>query len=371
MIPGLLAMLALAACSSDEGADPGTGLPGGGGSGSAGTGGGGNNNQPLDIPCEEPDSLSVQGLFGAVLNLVVKIDSAGTMITICPEEQLAEVQMYVLIKLDQDESDPTKITNAELRVCDLVMPEVTGKVGICNAGETNLVKTVLTVPDALQAHLRNLPPEAVKATLSNLSPGAALEIERFDFVAGTTGDKLPAWDSSVTGCGMLDTDVGRGRICSEQCVEGCDLLTDDDSDSFPGVTLSICGRTTEEIEGGVQCDPEQPALSGAALDGKAWVALNIDPEMKGTVTNSCQFNGNVASGVVYTLVGGDVFLEGAPLAVAAAIDNLPSFIVKSAESPFQAVRVDGQHGGPNLNVTWGDADGSCATLLNKRHELFE
>lgn len=363
--------MALAACSDGGDSPEGTGGSGAtGGSGSSGSSGSGNNNT-LDIPCEEPASLSVSGMYGAVLNLVVEIDSAGTMITICPKDQKAEVQMYVLIKLDQDESDPTKITNAELRVCDLVMPEVTGKVGICNPGETNLVKTVLTVPDALRDHLRNLPPEAVTATLSDLKPGAALDIERFDFIAGTTAGKLPEWDSSVTGCGLLDTSIGRGRICSEQCVEGCEFLTDDDDDTFPGVTLSICGRTTDEIEQGVQCDPEKPALSGAALDGKAWVALNIDPEMTGQVTSSCEFGGHVASGVVYTLVGGDVFLEGAPLAVAAAIDNLPSFIVKSEESPFQAVRVDGQHGGPNINITWDDADGSCAELVKRRHELFE
>jgi len=369
-------MVALAACSDDgSGENPQGGAGSGNAAGGENNGGSGNasngGSTSTPVECNEPASLSVEGLFGAVLNLVVQIDSAGTMITICPEEQLAEVQMYVLIKLEQDESDPTKISNAELRVCDLVMPEVTGKVGICNEGETNLVKTNLTVPDALRDHLRNIPPQAVTATLSNLSPGAALDIERFNFIAGTTAGKLPEWDSSVTGCGMLDTGVGRGRICSEMCVDDCASLTDDDQDSYPGVTLSICGRTTEEIEQGVECDAEKPALSGAALDGKAWVALNIDPQMEGTVTSSCQFEGNVASGVVYTLVGGDVFLEGAPLAVAAAIDNLPSFIVKSEESPFQAVRIDGQHGGPNINITWDDPDGSCAELLKQRNTLFE
>ena len=226
------------------------------------------------------------------------------------------------------------------------------------------------MPDALRNHLRNLPPEPVSATLGSLTPGASLDIERFNFIAGTSAAKLPEWDSSKEGCGMLDKDFGRGRICYEPCVDGCSDMLDDDKDDYPGVSLSICGRTNDQIKNGVQCDPESPATTGAALDGRAWVALNIDPEMTGTVKSSCQFNGHVASGVVYTLVGGDVYLEGAKLAVAAAIDNLPSFIVKSQESPFSAVRVDGQFTAPNLNINWSDADGSCAALLDKRHELF-
>ncbi len=359
-------MLSLAACSGGDGGDGGDVNINVGGSG-----GGGGTTETREIECEEPASLSVSGVYGALLNLVVEIDSDGSSITICPKEQLAEVQMYVLMKLQQDADDPTRIEKAELRVCDLVMPEVTGKVGICAEADTNLIKTNLTVPEALRNHLRNLPPEPVGARLSNLEPGATLTMDRFNFFAGTSANTLPAWNSAKTGCGALDTGVGRGRICSEACVEGCNELTDDDQDGFPGVTLSICGLSPVNISEGVQCNAEEPAFSGATLDGKAWVALNIDPQLEGTVKSSCQFSGKVASSVVYTLVGGDVFLSTAPLAVAAAIDNLPSFIVKSDQSPFSAVRVDGEYAAPNLEVSWDDADGSCATFLGKRNELFD
>ncbi len=341
-----------------------------GGTSTGGTSAGGTGNT-LDVPCEEPDALSMSGLWSARLNLVADVQSNGTMLTICPEQQLVEIEMLALLKLDQDPNDATRMSRVELRVCDLVLPTVTSKVGACSVGDTNLAQTVLTVPDALRNQLRNLQPDDVAATLSSLAAGAAIDIERFDFIAGTTAAKLPEWNTSKTGCGILDTSVGRGRICQEACVETCSEMTDDDQDSFPGVTLSLCGRTPDEIDHGVICDAERPALSGATLDGTTWGALKIDPQLAGTVASSCQFGGDVSSSIAYAIVGGDVFLMGAALAVAATIDNQPSFAVRPADSSFAAVRADGQYTAPNLGVTWDDADGSCAALVARRAELFD
>jgi hypothetical protein len=77
----------------------------------------------------------------------------------------------------------------------------------------------------------------------------------------------------------------------------------------------------------------------------------------------------VDTGVLYNLVGADIYLAGTPISVASAIKSLPMFQVDPAESRFRMVRIDGQYGAPDWGVNTADPAAACATILSRMNEL--
>src|SRR5262245_51394778 len=110
LVPTLAPMLATmfflpnAGCSSGNGGS-GAGAEGGaGGAGGAGGSGGGT----TAIVCEgAPAAHDLEGTWAAYGRLAVKLQGEpGGAITICPEDQIGESTMLLLVTMHQDPMDP-------------------------------------------------------------------------------------------------------------------------------------------------------------------------------------------------------------------------------------------------------------------------
>ncbi len=358
---------ALAACGSGEKA-PEANAGGTGAGATGGTGGGGHHQT---VKCEEPAALALGGTWAAKVKIGVTLQSEGGVISICPVDQKAEANLMMLFTLEQDPADPSKIKDVQARVCSLEMPTVTAKVGVCEAGDPNLVRTVLVLPPALNDALMKLPPpvEPVTGRIGGSAPGASFDIDRIVIRAGSKTNELPKWDMKSEACrDPAPAKLGKTRTCVKECVDRCDDLPDDDHDGYPGVTLEVCGRTPEQKE---ECVPAAPDESSAMVDGRAWIGLKVDPLLTGTATSSCEINGTLESEILYEIVGADVRLQGSgAIGVRDSRESLPSFKVQPSLSDFRFVRVDGQFGTANLAVDWSKPVESCADLMKRQNEVF-
>ena len=70
----------------------------------------------------------------------------------------------------------------------------------------------------------------------------------------------------------------------------------------------MCGRA--QGEEGKPCNIDSPTDPGVTIQGRAFAALEVDPQFNGVATSSCQLSGTVDTGVRYTVVGADVTLSG-------------------------------------------------------------
>jgi hypothetical protein len=355
----------LSACGGDA-----TGGAGGtGGSGGSGGSGGGSGGQPA-IACEEPAATDVAGVWAANGRLRVSLTpSVGGPVTICPEDQIAEGSLLLLLTMDVDPMDPTKLTNVRPVVCDLQLPVVTALVGMCNPDSPTLVSTEIIAPDSLKAAL---PTIAAPAVGGSLDAGGAVALEKFAVTVGSTSAPpavLPSWDTAGQAC--AGTDVGRTDVCEATCVSDCAAMRDDDSDMAPGVTVHVCGRTPNDVNQGLACNAESPADPGTTIQGKAFLSIRVDPLFTGDAVSSCEIEGQVDTVIDYDIVGGDIYLAGAPLAVTSVIQSLPTFKVDPTQSKFRMVRVDGQYGAPDFMVDpVASPVAACQALIQKQNEIF-
>lgn len=365
---------ALPACgsSSSDGSGGSAGSSGSGGSGgssgSSGTGGSGG----ATIQCQEPgSSLTLSGTWAAKVRMSVGLTAQpGGPVTICPVDQPAEATLYLLFDVQQNASDPTKLDAVQAHVCSVELPQVTGKSGTCDPNDANLVKTQLVLPQALTDALPTIQVDPVTATLDGSAPGAMINTAKVLFVAGSSkpAPGLPSWDTSTPACAT--TNVGRTNQCEPTCVKpDCSALRDDDGDGFPGITLDVCGRTPSDVSSNLPCNTDDPSQPGTTIQGRAWLDLQIDPTLTGTVKSSCEITGNVDASIQYNVVGADVTLSNGVLAVTSAIQSLPAFDVKPADSVYRMIRVDGQYGAPDWSLG-SDPSAACATLLSSHHNDF-
>jgi hypothetical protein len=369
-IPLLLVFAALAsggaACGSDS-----SGGGGAGGSGGSGAAGGSGGSGAAGVECHATPELAIGGVWAASIRMTVSLSAiAGGVITICPEDQKAEASMLMVFEYQQNPSDATDLGAIASHVCAISLPEVTAMVGSCDPASPNLVKTQLVIPDALASYLPQISVPVVKGTLSGTQPGSTLTPERVVFLAGSTrGDaELPHWKTEDIDCGYVE--LGHTSVCDEQCVTDCASLTDDDGDGFPGVTLAVCGRTTDDEQQGIPCSTDDPSQAGVTVQGRAWLDLQIDPLMTGIAQSSCEISGKVEANLLYNLVGADVYLVNARIGVSTAISALPEFSVVGDESPYRMLRVDGQHGAPDWGVDFSNGPAACAALLEHEAELL-
>lgn len=358
-----VALCVLSACDGGGGAAGGSG---GAGGGEAGGGAGG-----VEGPsCEgQPDTLDLTGTWAGYGALVASINGQpGSVVSVCPADQEGIAYLLMLVTIEQDASDPTALSSVRASLCSVDLPAVTAVAGTCEPGTEVAITTSITVPDALLAAFPSLSSETVGGALSGTAVGADVTMERFVVTAGSSagGADLPVWDSSLPGCTAQD--VGHSNQCEATCVSDCAALVDHDSDTFPGVTLDVCGRTKEDE--GLPCNTTDPATPGVTIQGRAFAALEVDPRFAGVATSSCELAGTVDSNVTYTVVGADVTLVGGPISVAAALTALPSLQVKPDKSKLTMVRVDGKYGTPDLNLDPAAPLAACKTLLSKKNELF-
>ncbi|MEB2312735.1 MAG: hypothetical protein OZ928_12850 [Polyangiaceae bacterium] len=358
-------LLALPGCGSEDaaGGSGGTAGTGGGATGGAagvGTGGG------SAIECDEPASLALSGLWAAKARLTVSLTAQpGGTVTLCPAEQRQEATLFLYLEVHQDPSDPSKLDAVTPHVCSVELPTVEGGVGSCS---NTTVKMELPVPKALLDAMPKIALAPVTASLSGAAPGATLSTEKVLFVAGSSkpAPELPTWNASSGSCGS--TTVGRTNQCEVACVSDCSTLRDDDGDGFPGITLHVCGRTQQDITDNVPCNNDDPSEAGTTIQGRAWLDLQIDPSLEGTVKSSCEMAGTVDASILYNVVGADVTVSNGVISVSEAIRSLPTFHVEKSESPYRMLRVDGQYGAPDWSLG-ADPSAACAAVLQHQNDF--
>ncbi len=349
--------------------DGGSGTGGAGGSGTGGAGGSGTTTS-TGPSCEgQPASLDVAGTWAAYGALTVTIQGApGSLVSICPADQEGQAFLTLFVTISQNAADPKKLEDVKATLCAVDLPSVTAVAGTCDPGAMAAVTTQITVPDKLLAAFPTLAANVVGGTLSGAAPGSDVALEQFIVTAGSTnsGAALPKWDTKKAGC--TAGDIGHSNQCEALCVDDCASLTDDDLDGYPGVTLGVCGRA--QGEDGKPCNVDDPSLPGVTIQGRAFTALEVNPQFSGKAESSCKLDGTVDTSVVYTVVGADVTLSGSQIPVSSAIEALPTLLVNATKSKLTMVRVDGKYATPDLKIDAADALAACQTILAKKNELF-
>jgi hypothetical protein len=200
-------------------------------------------------------------------------------------------------------------------------------------------------------------------------PGSSISLNPLTVTVGSsvTTTNLPAWNVNDPTCNMQN--LGMTKTCSTMCVTGCSSLRDDDMDTYPGVTVDVCGFTSSDMKSGIKCNASTPNTPGATLQGQGYIDIQVNPNVTGTAKSSCEISGNVSTEILYNLVGAQVYLTGSPITVTSAIQSLPSFAVDPAMSRIRMVRIDGQYGAPNWNVDPTKAAAACATVLTNMNQL--
>lgn len=276
--------------------------------------------------------------------------------------------MLLLVTVQQDPADKTKISEARAVLCSIELPVVTALVGSCDPASPTLVSTQIEAPPSFISALPKVTTMPGTGSITALTEGAAVSFDPFTVTVGTTksGGAMPKWDVSNMACGAVN--LGRAD-CEPMCVDDCMALRDDDGDTYPGVTMHVCGKTPDDVKNGVACNAEAPNEPGTTLQGRAFLDLEVNPKLSGTAVSSCELTGTVDSDVLYNVVGADVYLTGGQIGVTSAIQSLPTFNVDPALSKFRMVRIDGQYGAPDWAVNPQDAAAACTVLNQRVNEL--
>ncbi|MBK9260488.1 MAG: hypothetical protein IPM54_11735 [Polyangiaceae bacterium] len=350
-----------AGCSSGAGGSGASGATGGTG------GAGGSGGESTGVTCEgAPAEHDLEGTWAAYGRLAVTLQGQqGGAITICPADQIGESTMLLMVTMNRDPADPTKLVNVDAVLCEIELPVVTALVGQCDPASKSLVSTQIIAPKTLLDALPKIKPAPVGGSLM----GADLALDRFLLTVGSTkaGDMMPSWNDVSPTC--TATNLGRTNLCETNCVDDCAALRDDDADTYPGVTVNVCGTTPDDVKANVPCNADEPNIPGATLQGRGFIDMEVNPLFTGSAKSSCELEGTVDSEVRYRLVGADIYLAGAQIGVTSAIKSLPAFQVDPAESRFRMVRIDGKYGAPDWKVDPANATASCTTLLARKNEL--
>jgi hypothetical protein len=347
----------------NTGCSSGNGGSGAGAAGGAGGSGGGSTAVVCEGAPAEPD---LEGTWAAYGRLAVTLQGQpGGAITICPADQIGESTMLLLLSMHRDPADPTKLVDVGAVLCEIELPVVTALVGTCDPASKSLVSTQIIAPQTLLDAL----PKVKTAPVAGALTGTDFALDRFVLTVGATkgGDMIPTWDDAASTC--TATTLGRTNQCETNCVSDCASLRDDDADTYPGVTVNVCGTTPDDVQAGVPCNADAPNEPGTTLQGRGFIDMEVNPLLTGSAKSSCELEGKVDSEVRYRLVGADIYLAGAQIGVTSAIKSLPAFQVDPTQSRFRMVRIDGKYGAPDWKIDVANASASCTTLLARKNEL--
>lgn len=340
------------------------------GTSSSGTGTGGGGTHEIACTGQPADHLALGGTWAAYGQLSVTLQGApGGAITICPADQVGAATLLVMLTVEQNATDPTKLDKVQATLCSVELPTVTALVGQCDPSSDALVSTQIVAPQTFIDALPKVVAAPSTGTLSDKAAGATLTLGPLDVSVGSSksGASLPKWDASSAACNMAN--LGNTNACAMSCVDDCAGLRDDDGDTYPGVTVDVCGYTPDDTQGGVKCNADSPDTPGATLQGKAFIDIEVNPTLHGQAKSSCEMSGTVDTEVLYNVVGADIWLAGAPITVSSAIKSLPGFQVDPTASKFRMVRIDGQYGAPDWQVDPTQPSAACATLNMRVNEL--
>lgn len=324
------------------------------------------------ITCkDEPaDHVALSGTWAAYGELSVTLEGApGGAITICPTDQIGAASLLVMLTVEQNPDDPTKLDKVQATLCSIELPTVTALVGACDPTSEALVATQIVAPKSFIDALPKVATTPATGSLSGPMAGSTITGGPLVVTVGSNkaGASMPRWDTAAGACNA--SGLGNTSACETTCVDDCSALRDDDEDGFPAVTVNICGTTPDDVKLGVPCNADAPNTPGATLQGKAFIDIEVDPTLDGVVKSSCEVAGTIGTSVRYNVVGADVWLAGAPITVSQAIGSLPAFQVDAKASKFRMVRVDGKFGAPDFQIDPSQPSAACATLNMRVNEL--
>jgi hypothetical protein len=282
---------------------------------------------------------------------------------------MGDSSMLLMLTMTQDKADPKKLPAVHATLCSLELPVVTALVGTCDPASKSLVSAQIIPPASLLSSLPDVATTPVAGTLSATKPGSDVSLDRLLVTVGSSksGAMMPAWDTSTPAC--QSSSIGHNSACDATCVADCAALRDDDKDGFPGVTVDVCGYTQDDMKKGTTCHADAPNTPGVAVQGRAFIDIEVDPQLAGTAKSSCELEGKVDTNVRYNLVGSDIWLTGTPIGVTSAIKSLPSFSVAKDTSAFRVVRVDGKFGAPDFMLDPSQPIAACKTITTRINEI--
>jgi hypothetical protein len=353
-------------CGSDESKD--TAPVSNGSGGSTGTGGsGGKAGSSSGFACDEPASLDMNGIFFTLVRLQTDLHTqVGGIISLCPEEQSGTADLFAIVTVTQD---GTSLPSVKTTVCDFTLPQATAVVGSCDP--KNAITAQVHASAALAHELPLIGTGEVKGTLGGTTPGATFEAETLTFVMGSKsgGSSMAKWKPSST-CDNFTDPKGVGTTCEPECVTDCNDVEDDDKDTFPGITMTVCGTAPDEAPGAT-CHVDDPSIPGVILQGRAFLNFQVDPKLSGVANSSCEFSGKVDAAIIYNVIGGDVRLSGGnPLPITPVTKAIPLFDVNADLSKFVARRVDGKFGTDDWSLDPADPVAACQIALMNKNSLF-
>jgi hypothetical protein len=290
-------------------------------------------------------------------------------LTLCPSDQVGQVKVFLLFTIAPNATDPTKLDAISAHVCSIELPTVTEIVGTCDPTSPSLVTTALTSPHALSDALSTAATAQASGVLSSSMPGATATFAPLTVVLGSNqpAPNLPKWDTTTAGCNAPD--IGSTATCDAACVSDCSGLQDADGDTFPGITMNLCGKTQDDVKNNTPCHADMPTIAGATMQGSVYLDLGVGQSFLGTAKSSCELSGKVAPTVAYGVVGANVYLAGQPVTVSSVSASLPTFQSDSQTSSFHMVRIDGMYGAPDWSADPNQADLACKAVIAHASEL--
>lgn len=368
------ASLAVAAIGCGGGGATGTGGGGtGGGTGTTSTSGSSSSSsgsQAIDCSGQPADHVALSGTWAAYGELAVKLQGVpGGAITICPADQVGAATLLLMLTIEQNTADPTKLDKVQATLCSVELPVVTALVGTCDPSSGGLVSTQIVAPQTFIDALPKIATAPATGTLSSKDVGSSVNLGPLVVTVGASksGASMPKWDTTSSACSAMG--LGATNACETTCVDDCASMRDDDADTYPGVTVHVCGYTPDDTKANVKCNAADPSTPGATLQGKAYIDIEVNPTFNGATKSSCELTGTVDTDVLYNLVGADVRLAGGQISVTSAIKSLPFFEVDPTASKFRMVRIDGQYGAPNWSVDPKSPSAACQTINMRVNEL--
>ena len=284
--------------------------------------------------------VPILGQWAGIADLQVSmVAEEDALVALCPNPQIQPAELVMRIVLTESEEGTTEV---ELQLCDLQLPTILAGVAKCPADPSKIVELTIFPSDALSLHLPTIQIFFDSGLPSSVSAGSAFEPDSFIETLGVAlpspSDPLPFWDPTREGCSKAD----KGLL--EDCVEGHELLIDEDGDGQVGVTL---GATSGE---------------DALISGDAYTTIRLAPRLFGTVKNEQCIEGEIGLNLEFTIVSSALKVGGLVLNTPMVNENIPPLDFLET-SRFKLLRADG----PDVPFD-DDADGviSCAEIRNNR-----
>jgi hypothetical protein len=318
--------------------------------------------------CTATGDIDIGGTWLALVRLKVNlVNQPGSIVSLCPAMQTGEGTFLAIVTMDQN---GLSVSNLVVTVCNVTLPEVKAFVGnMCD--ETQAITSQISPTPQLLDTLPSVSVSPLTGTLSTTQAGSVFTPERITYVLGSKagGMNMAHWNSSTT-CDSSTNILGTSTSCETMCVSDCTDAVDTDMDGAPGVTMTACGYSPDDTANGTTCQTDDPSVPGVALQGKAYLNFQVDPQLIGTVDSSCSMHGTADSSIIYNIIGGDVRLEGSQITITQVVTSIPLFNVDSSGSKFLAVRVDGKYGTSNLMLDTSNPKTACGIANAQAQSLF-